>query len=366
MLPACGLLQLFTPAVFMSNYQDAITFGALYRGMRKCRRGVMWKDSVAGYTANGLKNTYILRQELLNGKYQLRPYQCFIVTDPKRREVMATQIRDRQFQRSLCDEYLYHELTRHFIHDNGACQTGKGVNFALDRMDTHLHRYYRKFGADGYVLRCDIHHYFASTPHEVAKAAIRKRVSDPDVCRAVEQIIDSFGGDTGIGLGSQVSQLIELAVLDDMDHFIKERLGIRYYERYMDDFVLIHPDKAYLQHCLAEIRKLLDGLGLELNSKTQIFPLKQGIIWLKWRFILTDSGKVVRKMNEASITKQRRKLKRMRRLIDDGKISVEDVRQSMESWVASAKRGNTRDVVDRMWALYRELFDDDHRKRNDS
>ena len=340
----------------MSNYQDTITFGALYRGMRKCRRGVMWKDSVAGYTANGLKNTYRLRHELMGGEYKIRPYQCFVVTDPKRREVMATQIRDRQFQRALCDEYLYKELTRHFIYDNSACQTGKGVDFALDRMNAHLHRYYRKHGSDGYVLRCDIHHYFASTRHDVAKAAVRKRVSDPDVCLAVDQIIDSFGGDRGIGLGSQVSQLIELAVLDDMDHFIKEQLHIKHYMRYMDDFVLIHNDKEYLKHCLSEIRRILDEIGLKLNEKTQIFPLRHGITWLKWRFILTDTGKVIRKMSQSAITKQRRKLKRMKRLVDAGKITVKDVRQSMKSWTASASRGNTFHVVSGMWALFHELF----------
>ena len=322
-----------------------------------CKRGVMWKDSVAGYSANGLKNTYALLKDLQNCTYKIRPYQCFVVVDPKRREVMATQIRDRQFQRALCDQYLYDELTRHFIYDNGACQKGKGVNFALDRMDTHLHQYYRKHGAQGYALKCDIHHYFASTKHDIAKAAMRKRIADDDAYKAVEQIIDSFGGDQGIGLGSQVSQLIELAVLDDMDHFIKERLGIKHYLRYMDDFILIHEDKQYLQYCLAELEKKLSALSLTFNKKTQIVPLSQGIIWLKWRFILTDSGKVVRKMSDASITRQRRKLKRMKHLVDEGKISVEDVRQSMESWTAGANRGNTRKIVQKMWALYHDLFD---------
>ena len=340
----------------MAEYKDTITFEALYDGLQKCKRGVMWKDSVAGYSANGLKNTYLLRQELVSSKYKLRPYQQFVVTDPKRREVMATQIRDRQYQRALCDGYLYHELTRHFIYDNGACQTGKGVNFALDRMNTHLHRYYRKYGANGFVLKCDIHHYFAETSHEVAKAAIRKRVRDKDACYRVEQIIDSFGGDKGIGLGSQVSQLIELAVLDDLDHFIKERLGIRHYERYMDDFVLIHPDKEYLKYCLSEIEQKLSDVGLTLNRKTQIFPLTQGVIWLKWRFILTSSGKVVRKMSPQSIYRQRRKLKRMQKLVADGKIAVEDVRQSMESWTASAERGNTHKVAREMWHLFDQLF----------
>ena len=61
---------------------------------------------------------------------------------------------------------------------------------------------------------------------------------------------------------------------------IKERLGIKFYGRYMDDFYLIHHDKEYLQYCLEEIRKFLVSLGLELNQKTAIFPLTQGINFL--------------------------------------------------------------------------------------
>ncbi len=86
------------------------------------------------------------------------------------------------------------------------------------------------------------------------------------VCR----IIDSFPGEVGLGLGSQISQIMELLVLNGLDHFIKERLHIKYYIRYMDDFILIHPDKDYLKYCLTEINKKIIELGLELNKKTTI------------------------------------------------------------------------------------------------
>ena len=105
----------------------------------------------------------------------------------------------------------------------------------------------------------------------------------------VSDIIDSFEGDIGIGLGSQISQLLELAVLDDLDHFIKERLHIKYYLRYMDDFILIHEDKAYLQYCRKEIEKELTKIHLKLNRKTSLYPLKQGVKFLQWRFIFTES-----------------------------------------------------------------------------
>lgn len=335
---------------------DAITFEELYKGLKLSCRNVRWKDSVTGYEANGLKNTYLLRQSLLDGTYKISGYQRFRVHEPKEREIVATRLKDRQFQRSLCDNVLYPQITRSFIRDSCACLRGRGVDDALNRLTVHLQRYYRKHGAKGWVLKCDIRHYFAETPHDVAKAAIRKRLTDQRAAFYTDQIIDSFGGDTGIGLGSQVSQLTELAVLDDLDHYIKERLRIRHYIRYMDDFILIHEDRAVLENALKDITEKLAALGLTLNSKTQIYPLKQGVIWLKWRFILTDTGKVVRRIGRKSVVRERRKLKRMAKLAESGRISADALKESFNSWKAHAQRGNCRKIISDMEELLNRLL----------
>ena len=352
--PRAGLP--ISPGRFMgSDWEKVISFGALYDGLKKCRRNVMWKDSVVGYSLDGLKNTLKLREELLDGTYRISPYQIFTIHEPKEREIVATRIRDRQFQRSLCDNALYRDMTKGFIHDNCACQRGKGVDFALDRMEAHLRRYYRKHGNRGWVLRCDIQHYFPETPHEVAKEALRKRVQDPDVLKAAEDIVDSFRGDRGIGLGSQVSQLVELAVLDDVDHYVKERLRVKHYIRYMDDFVLISSDRAELERAKDEITAKVAEKGLKMNRKTQIAPLQHGIRFLKWRFILTDTGKVIRKMSRQSIVKEQRKLKKLAGKIRRGEIPEEYLWTSFQSWRANAQRGNTHFAVREMERLYNRL-----------
>jgi len=225
------------------SYEKVISFDSLYRGLKKCCKNVRWKDSTVGYEGNALKNTYKLRQNLLTDNYSIDKYQHFVIYEPKKRDIMATRLKDRQFQRSLCDNGFYEQITKSFISDNCACQQDRGVDYALDRMTAHLRRYYVEHGAEGWVLKCDIHHYFQSINHDVAKAAINKRVKDDQIARRACEIVDSFGGDKGIGLGSQVSQLVALAVLDDLDHYIKERLQIKHYVRYMDDFVLIYLDK---------------------------------------------------------------------------------------------------------------------------
>ena len=96
----------------MDDFDRVCSFDALYRGLTCARRNVMWKDSTSGYSYDGLKNTVKLQDALRSGEYEIMPYQRFMIHEPKEREIVATRIRDRQFQRSLCDEALYREMTR--------------------------------------------------------------------------------------------------------------------------------------------------------------------------------------------------------------------------------------------------------------
>ena len=410
------------------DYEHIISFWELFKGLLKSKRGVMWKDSVAGYFIHGLKNTYRLRHDLMSGQYRLSQYQLFYITEPKLREIIATRIRDRQFQRSLCDNILYPETVKHYIRDNCACQKGRGIDDALNRMEAQMHKYYRKHGNKGWVLQCDIRKYFPSIDHNVAFDVLRKYIKDFDAFVAACEVIESFcyshilkrlvalgydrtkrktmnlahrmtvarvtllrikltgKGDAeqikkrllkallnepdgkalydwvidenfvGIGLGSQVSQIVALTMLNDLDHFIKEKLRIKHYVRYMDDFILIHPDKEYLKYCKQEIEKYLQSMKLTLNEKTHIYQLEQGIIFLKWRYLLTDTGKVVRKMSDKSIAKQRRKMRKFVNRLKEGKMSMTDVYNSYQSWRANALRGDTKSIVHKMDLYYKNLY----------
>lgn len=335
------------------------SFDNLYKAMTKCRKGVMWKDSVARYSNNGLVSILKLYNSLQDGSYKIDDYQYFTIYEPKKREIVSTRFKDRVFQRSLCDNYVYEALTKGFVYDNVACQIGKGTDFAIDRLNCHLQRFFRKYGLDGYVLKCDIKNFFGSTPHATAKKAVRKRVKDKWACSCVEDIIDSYGPGVGLGLGSQVTQLIQLAVLDDLDHFIKEVLRIHQYIRYMDDFILLHRGKAYLKYCLAQIEYQLSRLGLRLNKrKTQIHPIRQGINFLGFKFRLTETGKVLRLLDKGNIKKRRRKLRKYRQLVDIGLMTREKADQCYESWKAHAEKGSSYWLLQRMDKYYESLWEE--------
>lgn len=325
-----------------------LEFDAMYKALKKCCKNVRWKTSVTQYELNGLKNTAKVIDSIKNGKYKLLPYQEFEINEPKKRHITATRIRDRQVQRSLCDVTVYNAITKSFIYDNCACQKNKGTHFAIERLKEHLRRYYRKYGEDGYYLKCDIHHFFENINHNIVKNQLAKRIKNEHICQMLYEIVDSFEGDKGIGLGSQVSQLLALMYLDDMDHLIKEQLHIKYYVRYMDDFILIDPDREKLCKALEKLQNYISNLGLQLNKKTALQKLTHGIAFLGWKFILTNTGKVVLKPDKRKLTAKRRKLQGVKRLYHSGKIPAETVEQIKNSMIAHLQHGNAVKAIDQI------------------
>ena len=114
--------------------------------------------------------------------------------------------------------------------------------------------------------------------------------------------------------------------------------------------VLCHPDKEYLQYCLTEIQAFMASLGLELNEKTQIFPLRHGMDFLGFHTYLTDSGKVIRKLRHSSVKKMRAKLRRWEKEYPTGLVTREEILQSWQAWDAHAAHGNT-------WTLRQQVRD---------
>lgn len=151
-------------------------------------------------------------------------------------------------------------------------------------------------------------------------------------------------------------EALNLLYLDGLDHFVKEKLGIKYYGRYMDDFFLIHHDKAYLQECRKQIEAFVQARGLSLNAKTNIFPLKHGVDFLGFHTYLTESGAVIRKVRRRSKNNMKRKLKKLAALHAAGRIDAKTVEQSYQSWRGHAEKGNSYHLIRRTDQYYNSLM----------
>ena len=341
----------------MQDFIDASELESMYRAYKKARCGKRWKQAAINFEINAMEAVLLLGEQLRKGTYTLSEYNVFKVYEPKERIVMSNSYKDKVVQHALCDNILEPTLSKTFIYDNYASQIGKGTKLGLERMSKFMRKHFAiNKSADGWVLKCDVRKYFYNINHTILKEKLRKYFSCSKTLNLLDMIIDSTEGNIGIPIGNQSSQLFALLYLSDLDHFIKEKLGIKFYGRYMDDFYLIHKDKEYLKYCLTEITKEVSRLGLELNSKTCISPLKNGIDFLGFHTYLTDSGKVISKLRRSSKSKMRRRLKKFYVLNKQGKLPIERIECSYQSWKGHAKRGNCYHLIRKMDKLYYSLF----------
>lgn len=325
--------------------------------MLKCKNGVMWKDSVASFYLNGIERTLKLHDELTNGTYKARPTVRFTVTSPKPREIASITFRDRVYQRSLNDNVVYPEMSKHFILDNYACQKGKGTDAARNRLKEFLRKHYKKHGCMGYVAQFDIHGYYPTMNH----AATEKLFSDglpSEIADMVVRILrDQYEGDAGYNPGSQLIQIAGISLLDRFDHFAKEQLHAKLYIRYMDDILIISDDLEYLRNCQRRMVEYLSGLRFEMNpKKTRIYPLSDGIEFLGFNYRLTDTGKVLMTVRSSNVKRERRKLRRLVAKSLRGEIPREKVDESYAAWRNHASKGNSYKLLRRMDAYYNALW----------
>jgi len=325
-----------------NEFEKVSSFENLQKAHIEARRGKRNKKQVIEFEINLNYNLYKLKDELDRKTYQIGAYNKFLVKEPKEREIMALHYRDRVVQHSFCDNVIEPYFDKKLDYDNAACRKGKGTHFALDRLKSFARAGYNKWGTDFYVLKCDISKYFYNIRHDILKKDLYRHFSDKELIWLLDVIIDSTKGNTGIPIGNMTSQWFAIFYLDKMDKFIRKELDIKYYSRYMDDFVLIHKDKDYLKECLKKIKAFLkEEMDLELNSKTQIFPIKNGVDFLGFHTYLTKTGKVIRKIRRKSKQAMRRKVKCFNSAYEAGKLSMQAIRQSTASWRGHAKHGNT-------------------------
>lgn len=355
-----------------SLFCDFMTFYNAHKLARRCKTT---KKPIVKFDLEQGVNIQKLVNRMKSGNYKVHGYQSFYVYQPKKRQIQALRYDDRIVQHVLCDNYLMPYFSKRVIYDNCACQQGKGHHFALNRISKFLHNYYNNYGAKGYVLKCDILKFFPSISHTVVKKMVGDHIRDEKVKKLFFDIIDSYQTTPtflkkygirqtepvytrngwvsrtivrGVPIGNQTSQIIGMIYLDKVDRLVKEQLGIKYYSRYMDDFILIHPSKEYLRDCLEKIRYVVEKeLKLQFNDKTQIFPLKNGFQYLGFNFYLKSNGKVIKKVKKATRKRFKSRIKFINKFYPLKKIDQLTVKSILASYHGHLKRSTNGKAVER-------------------
>ena len=214
---------------------------------------------------------------LNNEEYVVGPYNKFIIYEPKERQIVSQGICDKIVNHLVARYILYPAILPCLLDVNVASRKNMGTSAGLKYEKEFFRKCkikYKKF----YILKCDISKFFASIDHQILKEKILRRIKDKKAIKIIFDIIDS--ADKGLYIGSMTSQVLAIFYLNDVDHFIKEKLKIKYYIRYQDDFLLFHPSKEYLKYSLKKIRSILKAEKLILNPKTRIYQSTNNFIFL--------------------------------------------------------------------------------------
>jgi len=176
----------------------------------------------------------------------------------------------------------------------------------------------------------------------VAKDVFRRYLPPNIYERAAEVLDGQYSGEVGFNPGSQMVQIAGIAVLNDLDHYTKERLHIKWYLRYMDDLIIIHPDKQYVEHCFDRIRGELDKIGFTMHpEKSKIYPIKNGIKFLGFKFTVTDTGKVLMRVLKEKVQAEKRRLRRLVKRVKAGKMTKQKCDEMYQCWRGTLKKRGT-------------------------
>jgi len=312
------------------SYEDLVDFEKLENVYHIIKCNTKHKEKILKYVVFYSSNTLNILEILKSKKYVHGKYNVFLINYPKCRIIMSENMTDKIINHLVSKYVLFQVIEPRLIPTNVATRKDKGSKTAIEYLKKYINKL--KLNHDKiYVLKCDIHKYFYSIDHEILLQKLEKIIEDKDIYELVKTIIHSTNYDyinedieykinrqreyisklnisdhekeikykeldklpryfkgKGLPIGNMTSQIMAIFYLNELDHYIKEKLHIKYYIRYMDDLILLHHDKEYLKKCLKEIEEKVIGLKLHLNNKTQIYELHHGFPFLGYKFILKN------------------------------------------------------------------------------
>ncbi len=316
-------------------FERIVTFDNLYAAARKAFRGdKKYTPRAAAFYFHLERELLTLEQELLAGSYRPLPYHTFLIYEPKQRFISASDFRDRVVHHAICN-YLEPLLDTGLIFDSYACRVGKGGHAAVKRAQSFARRF-------GYVLKCDIRKYFETIDHERLKQMLTRKLKDRRLLELLALIIDhavpEYTPGKGLPIGALTSQLFANLYLSELDHYLKERLQIKGYLRYMDDFLTFGRTKAELREILPCIREFVTNrLLVDLKEEAILLtPVSQGIPFLGFRIF---PGLV--RLDRRHLVQFRRTIRAREQAYQNGEIDEVFLVRSVNSLIAHIAHANT-------------------------
>jgi len=283
-----------------------------YADARKNKRNT--QNQIA-FEINQEENLHQLAYSIYNRTYKPKPSIAFIVNHPVQREVFAADFSDRVVHH-LLQRCIYPNIDKKLINDTYSCRKGKGTLYGINRVKKFVRSCTDNYQSDAYILKLDIKSYFMNIRHKILynkmlafietdkkyrgidystltfllkqtiftnvanNCRIKGKKSDWDDLPLDKSLFNKPIG-VGLPIGNLTSQVFGNVYLNDIDHFVKEELKLKYYGRYVDDMIFVHKDKNVLLNIIPQISNILTELGMELHpNKTYLQHYSKGVLFL--------------------------------------------------------------------------------------
>lgn len=295
---------------------------------------------VADFSLQREERLINLHNHLMHGSWRPSRPREFVVKEPKLRLIQAPNFEDRIVHQAIYD-VINPLFERKFIHDSFACRIGKGHIAAAQRVQRHL-RVAQRNWMDVWVLKADVSRFFASINHATLIHEVGRTISDKRLLRLIEMIIRAGGANSvGMPVGSLISQLGANVLINPIDHFFKDDLGLRFYVRYMDDTIIITETKEEAVDAMRLMGEMLREIGLSLNPKTAVHPASRGVDFCGYRIWATHM--LLRKRN---IKRARKQFRRLSARYRKGEITLMHVQPRVASFLAYTKHCQSARTVE--------------------
>lgn len=325
------------------KFEDIVNIDNLLEAWQEFIRGKRNKPDVQQFSFRLMDNILSLHRDLINYNYKHGRYQCFKINDPKPRIIHKANVRDRLFHHAVYRK-LYPFFDKKFISDSFSCRINRGTHKAINRFRSFAYKVSQNDTKTCWILKCDIKKFFASIDQNILLEILRKHIPDNNIIYLLREIIFSFySKNLGIGLplGNLTSQFFANVYMNEFDQFIKQKLKIKYYIRYCDDFVILSEHNEYLEKLIPQIDNFLkEKLKLQLHSgKIIIRKDHQGIDFLGYigfpyhRLLRAKTKKRMFMKTEQGIQE-----------VKQNKITAESFNQTIQSYLGILKHCNSHKI----------------------
>lgn len=253
-------------------FDPMIEFSTLVQAFYRAAKGKKNRLAVLSFQNNLEDNIFDIQERLRDETYPFGPYRSFYVTEPKLRLIESACFQDRVVHHAMY-ERLEPLFDAQFFEYSFACRSGRGTHAAMLTLGDWIRR-----SRLPTFLKCDIRRYFTSIDREKLLSILRRSIGDEKMMRLLERLILTAPR-TGIPIGNLTSQLLANIYLNELDQLVKRQLRVKYYIRYMDDFILLTESPEDARRLKEMIREFVaDELKLELSpEKVRIGHVNEGV-----------------------------------------------------------------------------------------